>query len=83
MGNLTGKAFPGVGNLIFVWEGWGKLNLECQFPFFLSGAEEELEEFRGKDFAFVSEWLTKSCIAFLKICMKSREYLNVNDFRFY
>ena len=51
--------------------------------FFLSGAEEELEEFKGKDFAFFSEWLTKKCIAFLKVCMKSREYLNVNDFRFY
>ena len=53
------------------------------FIFVLSGAEEELKEFKGKDFAFVSEWLTKSCVAFLKVCMKSREYLNANVFRFY
>ena len=30
VGNLTGKAFPGVGNLTFAWVGWGKLNWKCQ-----------------------------------------------------
>ena len=30
VGNLTGKAFRGVGNLNFVWLGWGKLNRRCQ-----------------------------------------------------
>ena len=25
VGNLTGKAFPRVGNLTFAWVGWGKL----------------------------------------------------------
>ena len=30
VGNLMGKAFRGVGNLNFVWLGWGKLNRRCQ-----------------------------------------------------
>ena len=30
VGNLTGKSFPGVGNLTFAWVGWGKLNRKCQ-----------------------------------------------------
>ena len=38
---LTGKAFPGVGNLTFAWVGWGKLNRKCQVSngFFFLGAE--------------------------------------------
>ena len=41
VGNLTGKAFPGVGNLTFAWVGWGKLNRKCQVSngFFFLGAE--------------------------------------------
>ena len=40
VGNLTGKAFPGVGNLTFAWVGWGKLNRKCQVSNgFFSGAE--------------------------------------------
>ena len=29
VGNLTGKAFPAVGNLTFAWKGLGKLNRNC------------------------------------------------------
>ena len=32
VGNLTGKAFLGVGNLTFAWVGWGKLNRKFQIP---------------------------------------------------
>ena len=90
VGNLTGKAFPGVGNLTFAWVGWGKLNRKCQVfwaPKSLTAINtclDEMEEFKGRDIAFVSDWLTKkvfkSCVVFLKVCLKSRECLNINDF---
>ena len=41
---------------------------------------DEMEEFKERDIAFVSDWLYiiqkkvfKSCVVFLKVCMKSRE----------
>ena len=72
MGNLTGKAFPGVGNLTFAWVGWGKLNRKCQVSnglFFFRALKsltaintclDEMEEFKERDIAFVSDWLTKN-----------------------
>ena len=48
---------------------------------------DEMEYTKGRDIAFVSDWLTQkkgiplSCVVFLKVCMKSRECLNINDFR--
>ena len=62
MGNLTGKAFPGVG--------WGKLNRKCQVSNRFFGGTlksltainmwlDEMEEFKGRDIAFVSNWLKK------------------------
>ena len=58
VGNLTGKAFPGVGNLTFAWVGWGKLNRKCQVSngfFFgrrvansLNTCLDEMEEFKGR-----------------------------------
>ena len=52
--------------MTFVCVGWEKLNRKCQVSnaFFL-GAEvpntclDEMEEFIGRDVAFVSDWLTK------------------------
>ena len=41
---------------------------------------EEMEEFKGRDIAFVSDWLTKkvfkSCVVFLKVCMKSKDFFS-------
>ena len=34
VGNLKGRASPGVGILTFVWVGWGKLNRKGQVPIF-------------------------------------------------
>ena len=69
VGNLTGKAFPGVGNLTFAWVGWGKLNRKFQIPnvFFFPGAKvatsytslENMEDFKGRDVIFVRDWLQK------------------------
>ena len=77
VGNLTGKAFPGVGNLTFAWVGWGKLNRKCQASngFFFRAPKsltaintclDEMEEFKGRDIAFVSDWLTKKGLQ--KLC---------------
>ena len=75
---MTGKAFPGVGNLTFAWVGWGKLNRKCQVSnglFFFSAPKsltaintclDEMEEFKGRDIAFVSDWLTKKGLQ--KLC---------------
>ena len=45
----------------------------------------KMEEFKGRDRTFVSDSLTKRGIQKLggafKACMKSRECLNINDFR--
>ena len=54
-----------MGNLTFACVGWGKLNRKCHE--FFSGAEltaintclDEMEEFKGRDIAFVSDWLKK------------------------
>ena len=65
------------------------------FQFFFSVAEpltamntcfDEMEYTKGRDIAFVSDLaykkkVFKSCVVFLKVCMKSRECLNINDFR--
>ena len=69
-GHLTISCARGVGNLTFTWLGWGKLNQKCQASSdFLFRAPKsliaintclvEMEEFRGKDRTFVSDWLTK------------------------
>ena len=65
MGNLTDKAFPGVGNLTL--PGWGGENgtgsVRFQiFVFFrapksltaINTCLDEMEEFEGRDIAFVS-----------------------------
>ena len=70
MGNLRGKAFPGVGNMTFAMVEWEKLETEVScFKrfFFLGGGEltaittcwDKMEEFKERDMAFVSDWLTK------------------------
>ena len=59
-----------MGNLIFTWVGWGKLNQKCQSSsdFLLQAQKsliaintclDEMEEFKGRDRTFVSDWLTK------------------------
>ena len=61
---------PGSGNLTFTWVGWGKLNQKCQasndFLFrapksliAINTCLDEIEEFKGRDRTFVSDWLTK------------------------
>ena len=55
-GHLTGEAFPGVGNLTFASVGWGKLDRKCQVSNDRAPMEE-MEEFKGRDIAFVSDWL--------------------------
>ena len=85
-----------MGNLTFTWVGWGKLRQKCQasndFLFrapksliAINTCLDEMEEFKGRDRTFVSDWPTKKglqklCSAF-EACMKSREWLNINDFR--
>ena len=69
MGNLTGKAFPGGGEFDLAWVGRGKLNRKCQVlnRFFwapksvtaINTCLDEIEEFKGRDIAFVSDCLTK------------------------
>ena len=61
----------GVGNLTFACVEWGKLNRKCQVSneFFFFWAPKLLtvinhvfrrdKEFKGRDVAFVSDWLTK------------------------
>ena len=58
-----------MGNLTCASVGWGKLNRKCQVSnHFFSGTEvansfktlvDEIEEFKGRDIAFASDWLTK------------------------
>ena len=95
-GHLTTSCAQGMGNLTFTGVGWEKLNQKCQaWSNFLFRAPKsliamnmcfhEMEEFKGRDRTFVSDWLTKRGIQKLwgasKACMKSRECLNINDFR--
>ena len=69
-GHLTISCALGVGNLTFTWVGWGRLNQKCQaLTDFLFRAPksliatntclDEMEEFKGRDRTFVSDWLTK------------------------
>ena len=69
-GHLTTSCARGVGNLTFTSVGWGKLNQKCQASSgFLFRAPkslvaidtclDEMEEFKGRDRAFASNWLTK------------------------
>ena len=69
-GHLTISCARGVGNLTFTSVGWGKLNQKCQVSsdFLLRGPKsltvintclDEMEEFKGRDRTFVSDWLTK------------------------
>ena len=81
VGNLTRKAFPGVGNLTFAW-GVGKLNRKCQasncifFVWRLTHSFAGMEKYKGKDLAFVTELFTKRdferSVVFLKVCMNTR-----------
>ena len=59
---MTGKVFRGLGNLTFVWVGWGKLNRKCQVSndFFFRASKsliaintclDAMEEFKGRDIA--------------------------------
>ena len=59
------------GHLTISVPGWGKLNRKCQVSnTFFSGAEvaniyktlDEMEELKGRDVAFVSDWLTKKVL---------------------
>ena len=69
-GHLTTSCVRGEGNLTFTSVGWGKLNQKCQASSgFLYRAPksliaintclDEMEEFKGRDRTFVSNWLTK------------------------
>ena len=69
-GHLTTSCARGVGNLTFTWVGWGKLNQKCRpssdFLFrapksliAINTCLDEMEEFKGRDRTFVSDWLTK------------------------
>ena len=84
VGNLTDKAFPGVGNLTL--PGWGGENWTGSvrfqiFVFFrapksltaINTCLDEMEEFEGRDIAFVSDWLTKKGLP-------KWDRLNINDF---
>ena len=57
-----------MGNLTFAWVGWEKLNRKCQASsdFFFRAPKsltviylDEMEEFKGRDRTFVSDWFTK------------------------
>ena len=69
-GHLTTSCARGVGSLTFTWVGWGKLNQKCQassdFLFWapksliaINMCLDEMEEFKGRDRTFVSDWLTR------------------------
>ena len=69
-GHLTTSCARGVGNLTFTWVGSGKFNQKCQassdFLFrapksliAINTCLDEMEEFKGRDRTFVSDWLTK------------------------
>ena len=69
-GHLTISFAWGVGNLTFAWVGWGKLNQKCQASseclfrslkslIAINTCLNEMEEFKGRDRTFVSDWLTK------------------------
>ena len=75
-------------NLTFARVGWGKLKWKGQVSrdFFLSGVEvanserhvlDEMEELKEEIKHLLAIGLQK---LFLKACMKSREWLNMNDF---
>ena len=68
--HLTISCARGVGNLTFAWVGWGKLNQKRQassdFLFrapksliAINTCLDEMEEFKGTDRTFLSDWLTK------------------------
>ena len=95
-GHLTTSCARGVGNLTFTRVGWGKLNQKCQassdFLFrapksliAINTCLDEMEEFKGRDRTFVSDWLTRKglqkLLSAFKACMKSRKCLNIDDFR--
>ena len=67
VGNLTGKAFPGVGKIEpevsgFKWFFfWAPKSLTA-----INTCLDEMEEFKGRDIAFVSDWLTKKGLQ--KLC---------------
>ena len=69
-GHLTTSCARGVGSLIFTWVEWRKLNQKCQassdFLFrapksliAINTCLDDMEEFKGRDRTFVSDWLTK------------------------
>ena len=64
MGNLSGRPFRGSDLRL---GGVGKIEPEVSV---IGTCLDEMEEFKGKDTAFVSDWFTekvfKSCVVFLK-----------------
>ena len=73
---------------------WGKLNRKSQVSnsIFFSGPEvaNSCKHVFGinlrRDIAFVSDWLTKKwssklVLHFFEVCMKSRKFFNIIDFR--
>ena len=69
-GHLTIFCARGMGNLTFTWVGWGKLNQKCQASsdFLFRALKslvamitclDEIKEFKGRDWIFLSDWLTK------------------------
>ena len=96
MGNLICKAFPRDEEFDLSLGVVGKIEPEVSgFNFFsrrcmksltaINTRLDEMEYVKGRDIALVSDRLTKkevfkSCVAFLKVCMESREGLNI-DFR--
>ena len=68
--HLTTSCARGVGNWTFTRVGWEKLNQKCQAssdflfrapksPIAINTCLDEMEEFKGRDRTFVSDWLTK------------------------
>ena len=69
-GHLTISCAWGVGNLTFTSVGWGKLNQKCQASsdflvqvpkslIAINTCLDKMEEFKGRDRTFVTDWLTK------------------------
>ena len=82
---------PGSGEFDLFLGVVGKIEPEVSVLFFRALKSltylDETEEIIGRDIILVRDWLTKkkvlkSCVVFLKVCMRSRECLNINDFRF-
>ena len=80
-GHLTISCARGVGNLTFTWVGWGKLKQKCQATsdFLLRAPKsrtamntclDEMEEFKGRDRTFLSDWLTKKVFKSCEVLLR-------------